>query len=130
MYVYFMQSGKNGPIKIGKSNNPEKRMISVQTGNPYKLRLVAVIYCDDDAAAYRMESRFHRILKKHRMHGEWFYPNFSFKNIMKAKLIAKDEKEMQLIKKGEKFVAINEDELDEAIAEEHYSHMASIMNEA
>ena len=30
-------------VKIGKSNNPEKRLAELQTGHPYKLVLYAVV---------------------------------------------------------------------------------------
>jgi len=32
MYLYFIQAGENGPIKIGVTDNIEKRLVTLQTG--------------------------------------------------------------------------------------------------
>src|SRR5205823_4980342 len=42
-FVYFIQSGEHGPIKIGLSIDPIQRAPQLQTGNPDKLLLRHVI---------------------------------------------------------------------------------------
>jgi hypothetical protein len=42
-YVYFIQDGNHGPVKIGLSNRPVRRAAQLQTGNPEELLLRHVI---------------------------------------------------------------------------------------
>jgi len=74
MYVYFIQEGrgKHGSIKIGKSSNINKRLKSLQTGNPRKLTLMATIKCTTPNNAHRLESKLHLMFKADRVRGEWF----------------------------------------------------------
>ncbi|MDB4261443.1 GIY-YIG nuclease family protein [bacterium] len=73
-YVYLIQAGtkKNSPVKIGMSDNYEKRIKTLQTGNHQVLRFLAVIKCDSRAHARRVESTLHDILKSQNILGEWF----------------------------------------------------------
>ena len=72
MNVYFIQCGEHGPVKIGKAKNVERRLKTMQTGNPKKLYIRVVLNCGSDLAAYEMESNLHRRFKKFRKYGEWF----------------------------------------------------------
>jgi hypothetical protein len=54
-YVYFVQHNTDGPIKIGRSSNPRARVMEMQTGNPYPLRILAVT-----KGSSLTEARFHR----------------------------------------------------------------------
>ena len=110
MYVYFIRSGKGGPIKIGKSNTPEKRMADLQTGNPYKLYLIAFIHCNSEKEAIKLERKIHRLFKKRRMLGEWFHPQINLKDVTEIQFKGREEK------------------LDH-IDSEILSHMADIMRE-
>jgi len=110
MYVYFIRSGKKGAIKIGKSNNPEKRVKELQTGNPYKLYLIAFIHCETEEGAIKLERKIHRLFKKRRMIGEWFHPHINLKDVTEIKFKKREE---QL------------DHIDPEIL----SHMADIMKE-
>ena len=68
-YVYLIQMGRNRAYKIGISNDPQKRLESMQTANPYKLKLLHTIKADNAATA---EEELHRLLYATRMEGEWF----------------------------------------------------------
>lgn len=46
-YVYFLQC-EGGPIKIGKTNDPLRRMKQFRTHNPYPLELLTLIYSKKD----------------------------------------------------------------------------------
>ena len=70
LVIYFIQVGHDGPIKIGKAVDPEKRLQTLQTGTPETLRLLAVIPGDRTR-----EAEIHRHLKAHRQRGEWFAAN-------------------------------------------------------
>ena len=43
MHLYIIQSSNKGNFKIGRSKNPSKRLKQLQTGSPYKLKLVLVL---------------------------------------------------------------------------------------
>ena len=61
------------PIKIGISNNLEKRLDTFQTANPHRLEILDARF-DPNAAA--MEKYYHRVLDAYRIRpdGEWFMP--------------------------------------------------------
>lgn len=67
--IYAIQAGENGPVKIGWSDAPKKRVRELQTGNPQKLRLLACCEIGDDAEYF-----IHIYLKNEKMVGEWFSP--------------------------------------------------------
>lgn len=67
-WTYFIQAGADGPIKIGKADNPEKRVAELQTGSPDVLRLIGKLKgdCEKD-----LHARFHKL----HLRGEWFSPD-------------------------------------------------------
>ena len=70
MHLYIIQSDVTGSIKIGRANDPDKRIKQLQTGASYKLRLIKVLLNFGDR-----EFKIHDLLKKHDCHlqGEWFH---------------------------------------------------------
>lgn len=68
-HLYVMQSDVTGAVKIGRSSNPAKRLQELQTGSPYRLRLLASF-----EGKGPMELGLHRDLERFRlkMKGEWF----------------------------------------------------------
>jgi hypothetical protein len=69
-HLYVIQSNVSGAVKIGRSSDPEKRLQTLQTGSPYKLRLILVV----EGLGYA-EKSFHERLKKYSVRqglGEWF----------------------------------------------------------
>lgn len=68
-FVYFVQAGEDGPIKIGRTSDVRTRLERMQTGSHAPLRLLCVV-----PGAGRMEAAFHRALEASRMGGEWFRP--------------------------------------------------------
>ncbi len=72
-YIYFIQCGhKRNPIKIGVAINVSRRLKELQTGNPYKLKILDIYECKSRSHAYDLEARLHKTFKKKRMEGEWF----------------------------------------------------------
>lgn len=70
--VYFVQAGRNGPIKIGVTTVwVEERMKTLQCGNHRELRLVGIICC----RGHELEARIHRHFAPSRIRGEWFRPS-------------------------------------------------------
>lgn len=69
-FVYFVQAGPGGPVKIGKADNVEKRVIGLQTGCPDRLEVLGVIECDDARAR---EKQLHERFSSLRIdRSEWF----------------------------------------------------------
>jgi hypothetical protein len=68
VFVYFIQQGIDGPVKIGKADRPDRRLASLQGANPESLRLRAV--CRGDAG---VERHLHRYFADERLGDrEWF----------------------------------------------------------
>lgn len=66
--VYFMRPvGERGPVKIGCSCEPEKRLRSVEIWSPLKLEIAAFV-----PGGHREESILHQMFGADRLHGEWF----------------------------------------------------------
>lgn len=72
VYVIECRSTRPYPVKIGVASNPSKRVIELQTGCPYRLRVIASIPFPTRAAAYDFEQFVHSGNKKAAIGGEWF----------------------------------------------------------
>ena len=66
-YIYFIQEGLDGQIKIGYSLDPKSRLKSLQTSNPRQLRLLLTLEGDED-----YERKLHKQFDRHKLQGEWF----------------------------------------------------------
>lgn len=66
-FIYFIQSGEDGPIKIGYSVDPDRRLPQLQTGNPRGLILRHIIPGDRS-----VEHQLHTRFEPARIRGEWF----------------------------------------------------------
>jgi hypothetical protein len=71
-WLYFIQEGDSGPIKVGRSTDPWKRLDTLQSGNPRQLRLIAAYRVGK--TAHVIERNTHREFIAHRMIGEWYAP--------------------------------------------------------
>jgi hypothetical protein len=68
-FVYFITTEHPGfPVKIGISESHRMRITSLQTGLPYKVRVIAIVPTDDAI----FERRLHRKFDHIRLSGEWF----------------------------------------------------------
>lgn len=63
--IYFIRAGKT--VKIGVSDNPNLRLRELQTGNPFRLKLLGVM-----AGEYMVEKELHSLFERFRLEGEWF----------------------------------------------------------
>jgi hypothetical protein len=67
-FIYFIQEGDEGAIKIGVADNPFKRLAEVQCGNPRDLRIAVVILAGLDT-----ETLLHNHWRPLAgIRGEWF----------------------------------------------------------
>ena len=65
--IYLIVCEETKTCKIGYSINPQSRINSVQTGNPFKLSLSYIISGDIGA-----EKRLHKKFSKYSINREWF----------------------------------------------------------
>lgn len=78
-FVYFIQAGDGGHIKIGISRNVQSRLSKMQTDSPARLSVLAVIKGDE-----RDEAEIHRRLADFRVSGEWFHPHNNVLSLIEA----------------------------------------------
>ena len=81
--IYFVQSGEDGPLKIGKANSPYSRINELQTGSPERLYMRATLDVPDS-----VERGLHAILGGCRVRGEWFDSKEIIVNIVLACALA------------------------------------------
>lgn len=72
MPIYFIVDDYDGPIKIGISKNVDKRLSTLQTGNPRELKLMAWIVTQGKSEDHETEQKLHRFFSEYRVRGEWF----------------------------------------------------------
>jgi hypothetical protein len=76
-YIYFLHAGNY--IKIGYSQDIHKRIKQLQTGSPFKLRLVLAI-----EGGVKLEKQLHKKFNKYRHQNEWFYYNLDIANFIES----------------------------------------------
>lgn len=88
--VYFVQAGKEGPIKIGVARDVQQRIGSLQTANHEKLSLIATVDGGRDT-----EEKLHRHFAGHRLQGEWFKPAADLLKFIAERCKKPDEYEVE-----------------------------------
>lgn len=75
--IYAIGKNEKGPIKIGYTGDPEKRLEKLQIAHWEELSLFRVGWVVDLMLARRIENECHRLLDKakKRIRGEWFSIN-------------------------------------------------------
>ena len=67
--VYFLRpKGMVGPIRIGASCEPQKRLQSYNTCSPFPLELLLTI-----PGGWPLETNIHQVFASAHSHGEWFF---------------------------------------------------------
>lgn len=69
-FVYFISNGEF--VKIGVSENVERRMYSLQSASPRKLEILATVPVKNTNCAYELEKELHSIYAKYHIYGEWY----------------------------------------------------------
>ena len=81
-YLYIINEGSSGHLKIGHGKSPKSRLSQLQTGNPRPLFIVYTKSYDSKKDAYRIEKCLHTRLRHYSLKGEWFeYRDFYIKMI-------------------------------------------------
>lgn len=68
-WIYFVQAGDGGPVKIGRAVNVKHRLAELQTAHYEDLRLLVAVQ-----GTVFDERRLHREFQQARIRGEWFHP--------------------------------------------------------
>lgn len=66
-YVYFVQAGEDGPVKVGISARPEERVSCITSNSPIPCRLIGYI---EGSVFIEEYIKLHFMYA--RSHGEWF----------------------------------------------------------
>lgn len=77
-YIYVI-GGDNPPYKVGISKNPHRRLKTLQTGHPDKLKILSLKETEPSKTKL-LESVIHHNMKQYRLTGEWF--NLDLKTIL------------------------------------------------
>lgn len=70
--VYIIEQAETGYIKIGISEDVQKRLAALQTANPHKLTLRYILTCPTTQDAQTIEHMLHQRYSDWRKSGEWF----------------------------------------------------------
>lgn len=70
--IYVAQSGDDGPVKIGVSSDPVRRIKQLNTGSAVKIVLIGFFVCGSWLIARILEATVHAALAAWRLNGEWF----------------------------------------------------------
>lgn len=71
-YVYFINKIAASDYKIGITNNLNRRLRQIQTGNPHPLQITHYIESETRGQAIKIEREIHHLLAVTKMVGEWF----------------------------------------------------------
>ena len=69
-FVYFVSDGQF--VKIGKANNVQSRLNSLQCGNVKELKLLAIIPCKNEKSATSVEGALHTLYSQYKIFREWY----------------------------------------------------------
>lgn len=69
-FVYFIQQGDDGPIKIGRTKNARERRHALQLATHAQLRILATL-----RAPHWAEGSLHGFYSEERIRGEWYRPS-------------------------------------------------------
>lgn len=78
-FVYFIQANEGGPVKIGWSDNPKRRLNQLQAAHHGTLNLLAAVPGGRDT-----EKSIHGRLDDYRVRGEWFEDCEPVREVMAA----------------------------------------------
>ena len=70
--VYFALDEESNALKIGKADDVDDRLSTLQTGNPNPLIILYTIKCRSDWHALDLEKKLHERFDALHIRGEWF----------------------------------------------------------
>lgn len=70
--VYFIKNVETNNTKIGRTNDINKRLCTLQTGNDCELKIDRIIKCDTYEESCKLEKSLHIEFSACHIRGEWF----------------------------------------------------------
>lgn len=70
-YLYVIGWDANGPVKIGYTTDPERRLAQLQTAQPNPLQIFHTREVEAERARL-MEGLVHKVNRRHKINGEWY----------------------------------------------------------
>lgn len=75
-FIYIIATLKDGvasaPVKVGITKSISTRFNTLKTASAYPLEIYAALPFPAREDAQALEFAFHKVMRRHRMHGEWF----------------------------------------------------------
>lgn len=78
--VYFIHATPTPYIKIGFTDDIDKRTRNLQSENPHELKLIGI--CEGDR---RVERHYHSVFQKFHVRGDWFHLGPELKNFLETR---------------------------------------------
>ncbi len=88
-YVYIIEA--KHAIKVGFTDDVDRRLAELQTGSPTRLRVMARFPVESEGAARTLEREMHDQLAPYHLHGEWFQRS-ALKYVLRPELRGKRRK--------------------------------------
>lgn len=92
--IYFILCSATGSIKIGRADNVQKRLSTLQISSPAALRLLGSV-----RAHLTFENFLHSLFAAHRIRGEWFSPADGILDVIEESLDGGYIKVLELCKR-------------------------------
>ena len=80
-WLYFIECGQDGPIKIGIASCVFSRLASLQSSNPHPLQCLVAV---ERKVAKFLEADLHDRFAESKIHGEWFEPTPELRTLIEA----------------------------------------------
>ena len=90
MNVYFIYAEEVDLVKIGKSVDVSKRILSLQLANPFVLRILFVIKCASSSESHALEKHLHTRFRHTLFRSEWFRNSNELKEFIANRPTAAD----------------------------------------
>lgn len=75
-YVYIIATVRDGipcaPVKVGITKSVASRFSTLKTASAYPLDVYAALPFPSREDAQSLEAAFHKVMRRYRLHGEWF----------------------------------------------------------
>jgi len=70
--IYFIYAPHVNKVKIGVTNDLDRRMAAIQSMSPVDIVCIGTIDSPPYKQLYSMEAKLHKKFRMYRSHGEWF----------------------------------------------------------
>lgn len=78
-YVYFVQAGTDGPVRIGTSTRVAHDLNMIQAELPFQLQVLRITRGDRS-----LEGRLHKALSEYCLRGDWYEPSGPLMNLISS----------------------------------------------